>query len=260
MKFIDTHCHLDFSCFDADRAALISRLINKGIVAAVVPGVSADNWSAVLDLAANHAMIYPALGIHPCFLEQTQKPDLDQLAVLIETNRNNIVAVGECGLDFVVAGNDEQRERQHYFFEAQLSLAKQFELPVILHQRKSHDLILRALRKSRLPQGGVIHAFSGSYQQAMQYIELGFKLGIGGTITYDRAMKTREVISKVPLDALVLETDAPDMPIYGRQGERNSPEYIGEVFAVLTLLRNESPSEIEQQLLATSVALFTLNS
>ena len=137
-------------------------------------------------------------------------------------------------------------------------MAKQFQLPVILHHRKSHDIILRQLRQYQLPKGGVIHAFSGSYQQAMQYIQLGFKLGVGGTITYERAVKTRAVMAKVPLDALVLETDAPDMPICGRQGQRNSPEYLPEILAVLALLRHEPIEQITQVLWATTCALFAL--
>ncbi|MFT4925273.1 MAG: TatD DNase family protein [Phenylobacterium sp.] len=255
MTFIDSHCHLDFACFDADREAVIS-----SVTAAIVPAVGADNWSAVLALASNHPNVYPALGIHPCFIptEQDVTPLIDQLTALITSNRSNIVAIGECGLDFVHANDEAQRQLQLVYFTAQLQLAKQFALPVILHHRKSHDIILRSLRQRQLAQGGVIHAFSGSYQQAMQYIDLGFKLGIGGTITYDRAIKTRQVIARVPLEALVLETDAPDMPIYGRQGERNSPQFIGEIFAVLCLLREESAQVIEQTLLATTKDLFGL--
>jgi TatD DNase family protein len=258
VKLIDTHCHLDFADFDADRSALLAAMAAKGVIAAIVPGVSANHWQNVLALAAAHPNIYPALGIHPCFIDQSQPDDLNRLEALIDKQQKKLVAIGECGLDFVVAQTDEQRQLQLVYFNAQLVLAKQFKLPVIIHHRKSHDIILRQLRAHKLPKGGVVHAFSGSYQQAKQYLDLGFKLGVGGTVTYERAIKTRDVIAKVPLAGLVLETDAPDMPIYGRQGARNSPEFINEIFTVLTQLRDEPASDIEAQLLNNTREVFGL--
>ncbi|NQZ07668.1 MAG: TatD family hydrolase [Algicola sp.] len=253
MELIDSHCHLDFAEFDEDRDTLIDSLLTRGVSSVIVPAVKPGNWQTVLDLTAKHDNLYPALGIHPCFLEGSKRHDVDDLAALIEQNPQ-VIAVGECGLDFTLDNVDEQR----YYFTAQIKLAQQFKLPLIIHHRKCHDIILAFLRKFKPQQGGVIHAFSGSYQQAQQYIDLGFKLGIGGTITYSRAGKTREVVCKVPLESLILETDAPDMPIYGRQGERNSPAYLGEVFTVLTLLRDEPAVEIEKQLLANTRSLFSL--
>ena len=265
MELIDSHCHLDFAEFDEDRDTLIDGLLARGVSSGIVPAVKPGNWQTVLDLTAKHDNLYPALGIHPCFLDGTgaesevvksgvvKRSHIDDLAALIEQNPQ-VIAVGECGLDFTLDNVDEQR----YYFTAQIKLAQQFKLPLIIHHRKCHDIILAFLRKFKPQQGGVIHAFSGSYQQAQQYIDLGFKLGIGGTITYSRAIKTREVVCKVPLESLILETDAPDMPIYGRQGERNSPAYLGEVFTVLTLLRDEPAVEIEKQLLANTRTLFSL--
>jgi TatD DNase family protein len=260
VNLIDSHCHLDFDIFDEDRDKLIKGLGNRGISSVVVPAIGRENWQKVLDLATRFSTVYPALGIHPCFLAKAEKSHIDDLAALIELHNQpnsgkvRVVAVGECGLDFSLDNVDLQR---HYFTE-QIALANQFKLPLIIHHRKSHDIVLAFLRKYKPQKGGIIHAFSGSYQQAQQYIDLGFKLGIGGTITYSRAEKTRDVVSKVPLDSLVLETDAPDMPIYGRQGERNSPEYIGEVFTVLTLLRDEPAAEIEKALLRTTKSMFDL--
>ena len=242
IELIDTHCHLDFAQFDEDRDALLAELPTKGVSAIVNPSVNAQNWQRVIELAAKHDNIHAALGLHPCFLDEAKPADLRTLSQLVETHKP--VAIGECGLDFTLDNHDVQ----HYFFTAQLTLAKQHDLPVLLHHRKSHDIILKALRQYKLPKGGIIHAFSGSHQQAMQYVDLGFKLGIGGTITYDRAEKTREAISNVPLEALVLETDAPDMPIYGRQGSRNSPIYIGEIFTVLGMLL-----EVDQPTLAAQL-------
>jgi TatD DNase family protein len=266
MELIDSHCHLDFMEFDEDRDTLIDNLLTRGVASVIVPAVKPGNWQSVLDLTAKHKNLYPALGIHPCFLEDSsahsrvvgnndtvKRSDIDDLAALIEQSPQ-VVAVGECGLDFTLDNVDEQR----YYFTAQIKMAQQFKLPLIIHHRKCHDIVLAFLRKFKPQHGGVIHAFSGSQQQAEQYIDLGFKLGIGGTITYPRAVKTREVVSKVPLESLILETDAPDMPIYGRQGKRNSPEYLGEVFTVLTLLRDEPAVEIEKQLLANTRGLFSL--
>lgn len=255
MQIIDTHCHLDFSAFDDDRKALIEALPTRGVVGVVNPAVSFENWQRVLDLAKEHESIYPALGIHPVFLDTAEKSHIDDLRTLLEAHRTQVVAVGECGLDMSIENIDDQR----YYFTEQLKLAQEFDLPVIIHHRKSHHLLIPFIKKYLPKKGGVIHAFSGSYEQAMQYIDLGFKLGIGGTITYDRAQKTRDTIAEVPLESLVLETDAPDMPIHGRQGKRNSPEYLGEIYTVLTLLRNESAVDIEHQLLQNSKELFGLS-
>ena len=254
MQLIDTHCHLDFAAFDDDRKTLIDALPTRGVVGVVNPAVSFENWQRVLDLAKAHESIYPALGIHPMFLDNAEKSHIDDLKGLLEKHREDVVAVGECGLDLSLENIDVQR----FYFTEQLKLAQEFELPVIIHHRKSHHLLIPFIKKYTPQKGGVIHAFSGSYEQAMHYVELGFKLGIGGTITYDRAQKTRDTISRVPLEALVLETDAPDMPIHGRQGKRNSPEYLGEIYTVLTLLRDEPGNEIEAQLLKNSNELFGL--
>lgn len=252
MKLIDTHCHLDFAAFDEDRKGLLEVLPTKGITKIVNPSVSFENWQRVLDLAASVEMVHPALGIHPMFLDNAETSHIDDLRRLIEHHRQAVVAVGECGLDL----SQDNIEQQRFYFAEQLKIAQDFDLPVIIHHRKSHHLLLPFLKKYRVAKGGVIHAFSGSYEQAMQYIELGFKLGIGGTITYDRAEKTRETITRVPLEALVLETDAPDMPIHGRQGKRNSPEYLGEIFTVLSLLTEVPGPELESQLLKNSCGLF----
>jgi len=255
-SLIDTHCHLDFEQFDQDRSALIANLATKGVTDVIVPAVYKNNWQGVLDLAAKHDNVHAALGIHPCFIDRSDLSDCEQLTKLATEQRDNIVAIGECGLDFSL----DTVEQQRHYFTAQIKLAVELELPLIIHHRKSHDIILAFLRKFKPPCGGVIHAFSGSDQQAHQYIDLGFKLGIGGTITYSRASKTRDVVAKVPLESLVLETDAPDMPIYGRQGERNSPFYLGEIFTVLSLLRaeqyDESPKTVAEQLRANTKSLF----
>jgi TatD DNase family protein len=253
-QLIDSHCHLDFEQFDEDREVLIDGLLAKDVTDVIVPGVHQGNWQRVLDLAAKYEHIHPALGIHPCFMAKSKHSHIDDLAAMVEQHKDKLVAIGECGLDFSL----EDIEPQRFYFAEQIKLAQEHKLPLIIHHRNSNDIVLAFLRKYKPEAGGVIHAFSGSEQQARQYIDLGFKLGLGGTITYPRAQKTREVVTKVPLESLILETDAPDMPIYGRQGKRNSPQYLGEIFTVLTLLRDEPAVEMAAQLRLNTQQLFNL--
>ena len=254
IQLIDTHCHLDFEQFDNDRESLIANLATKEVSDVIVPAVHQGNWQSVLDLCAAHDNLHAALGIHPCFMHKAEPKDIDALSELALNQRANIVAIGECGLDFSL----ETVEQQRHYFTAQIKLACELDLPLIIHHRNSHDIIWAFLRKYKPARGGVIHAFSGSLQQAERYIDLGFKLGVGGTITYSRAQKTRDVISGVPVECLMLETDAPDMPIFGRQGERNSPEYLKEIFAVLCLLRDQNGAELANQLRINTRDLFKI--
>ena len=251
---IDSHCHLDFEPFDIDRESLIANLATKGVSDVVVPAVHKGNWQRVIDLCGAHENLHAALGIHPCFMHKAERKDCDELALMAQQYREQIVAIGECGLDFSL----DTLEQQRHYFTFQIKLACELDLPLIIHHRNSHDIIWAFLRKFKPPKGGVIHAFSGSLQQAERYIDLGFKLGVGGTITYSRAQKTREVMAKVPVESLLLETDAPDMPIFGRQGERNSPYYLKEVFAVLCLLREQAGDELAKQLAQNTRQLFAL--
>jgi TatD DNase family protein len=241
---IDSHCHIDFADFDDDRAMVIAQCQQLSINTLVVPGTQAASWANLLALSQTYPAIHVALGIHPYFLDAFQPSDLQLLSDLIATHRQRIVAVGEIGLDGSLTHNYAQ---QLEVFSQQLALASTFALPVILHHRHSHNDLIRLLKQQRFNFGGIIHAFSGSFQEAQRYIDLGFKLGIGGTITYQRAVKTRDVVSQVPLDSLVLETDAPDMPPTGLQGLRNSPVNLPLVLKALVALRQESEEEIIQQ-------------
>jgi TatD DNase family protein len=240
---IDSHCHLDFADFDVDRAAVIAHCQQLSINTLVVPGTQAASWANLLALSEAYSAIRVALGIHPYFLDAFQPADLQQLCDLIAAYRSNIVAVGEIGLDGYIA---QSYALQLEVFSQQLEIANTFALPVILHHRRSHNDLIRLLKQQRFEFGGIVHAFSGSLQEAQNYIDLGFKLGIGATITYPRARKTREVVSQVPLDSLVLETDAPDMPPSGLQGLRNSPENLPLIVKALVALRQESEEEIIQ--------------
>jgi len=253
MLFTDSHCHLDFTEFQNDLAHLVEQCSLLAIKRIIIPSVGPENWQRVLQLVnqptlRNHLSLFPCLGIHPWYLEALSPDELTNLSELASVNQAQLFAIGECGIDGVIAKQQDNLAKQRYFFEQQLQLSKQLNLPVVVHHRQSHDQVLACLKSAKLTCGGILHAFSGSYQQALQYIELGFKLGIGGTITYARAKKTINAVKKLPLEALVLETDAPAMPLYGFQGEINSPIRITQVFAQLALIRSESAQQIAEQL------------
>ena len=226
MEIIDTHCHLDLAAFDADRAAVLERSHTNGVAALVVPGV-----------------LFPALGLHPVYLDEHRvEADIRQLETRLAAERP--VAVGEIGLDYAVAGLD--RDRQQALFEAQLTCARDAGLPVILHVRKAHDQVLATLKRIRVC-GGTAHAFNGSLQQAAQYRELGFMLGFGGMLTFERSTRLRALARALPLEAIVLETDAPDMTVAQHHGERNSPEYLPYCLAALAQVRDEAVAVVAQQ-------------
>jgi TatD DNase family protein len=249
---IDTHCHLDASEFDADRSAIAAMALQKGVGLVVVPAVMRSNFAVVQALANEYPHCAYALGIHPLYVDQSQESDLADLGVMIEqslTTQNHPVAIGEIGLDFFVdeATQNGGRERQEYFFSEQLKIARDFDLPVILHVRRSVDDVLKHLRRIKV-SGGIAHAFNGSFQQANEFIKLGFKLGFGGAMTYPRALKIRELATTLPLEAVVLETDAPDIPPewLGHHG-RNSPSEllrISEVFGQLRGLNSTQVADI----------------
>ncbi|RUO64923.1 TatD DNase family protein [Pseudidiomarina planktonica] len=246
LPLFDTHCHLDFEAFDQDRDAVVERAQHAGVTAIMVPGTSREQQSAVNAVQAKYPdTLITGVGLHPYFIENHSMDDGDWLAQQLADKPQ--LVVGEIGLDATIDHADKQRQ----LFEQQLDLAAKFERPVILHHRKTLDEMVPMIKKVRdkLPDtGGIIHAFSGSMQQAESYVELGFKLGIGGTITYTRAQKTRAVVSELPLSALVLETDAPDMPLAGYQGQRNEPARCRKVFEVLLELRAEPESEVRSAL------------
>ena len=241
---IDSHCHLDFADFDEDRQQVIENCAQLGIGKLVIPGTQASTWSGILQLSQEYPAIKPALGLHPYFLEHFKPADLALLIQLLSQFSDNIVAVGEIGLDHVI---DIAPELQMTVLIQQLQIANDFNLPVILHHRRSHNDLIKTLKQQRFKWGGIVHAFSGSLQEANTYIELGFKLGVGGVITYPRAHKTREVVRLLPLNALVLETDSPDMPPMGKQGLRNSPQNLILILNELSHLRQESPEQIMAQ-------------
>ena len=242
LELIDTHCHLDVADFDADRDQVLARARARGVHRLVIPAVDADHWNPLLELCRRQAGLYPALGLHPVYLEQHRQQDIMALEAALAEHRP--VAVGEIGLDYFVDGLD--RARQQRLFEAQLEAARSAGLPVILHVRKAHDQVLAALRRIRVP-GGIAHAFNGSLQQAQQYLDMGFRLGFGGTLTYARSSKIRALAGTLPLEAIVLETDAPDMAGAAHRGERNSPEYLPDCLQALAEVRQQDPALLAAQ-------------
>jgi TatD DNase family protein len=240
---IDSHCHLDFNCFDHDRTTILDNCTKLSIDTIIIPGTQASKWQKQIDLCHHHPQLRFALGLHPYFLDSFEPAHLIKLSLLLNQYQKKVIALGEIGLDAHI-GIDWKLQIQ--VFEQQLAIADGYRLPVILHHRNSHNELIRILKEKKFTGGGIVHAFSGSLQEAKTYIDLGFKIGVGGGITYSRANKTRKTIAQLPLNSLVLETDAPDMPIMGKQGQRNSPEYLPEIFECLLTLRKETKQEILQ--------------
>jgi len=245
MNIIDTHCHLDAAEFDADREQILKQAIGSGVSMVVVPAVTPDNFSHVAALSAQYPQCCYALGMHPMYVDNISPSDVLKLSALVaETmaQQNKLVAIGEIGLDFYVT--KQNKETQEYFFCEQLNLAQAHDLPVILHVRGAIDEVLKHLRRTKV-KGGIAHAFNGSMQQAEAFIELGFKLGFGGAMTYPRALKIRELAKNLPLEAIVLETDAPDMPpAWLEKKERNSPKELILIATTLADLRGIPVSQI----------------
>lgn len=251
---IDTHCHIDVEEFAPDRSEVIARARAAGVAAQVVPAVTASAWDHLLEVCRAYPGLYPALGMHPVYLDLHRPEHVGALAGLVA--KEPPVALGEIGLDYFVPGMD--REAQQTLFEAQLRIARDHHLPVILHVRKSIDQVLATLRRFRV-RGGIAHAFNGSRQQAEQFLALGFKLGFGGVATYERSQRIRQLVRELPIEALVLETDAPDLPPDAHRGMRNSPEYLPEILHVIAELRRESPEWVAAQTTANACQVLNLS-
>lgn len=233
---IDTHCHLDASEFDADRDAVAAQAWLADVKTIVVPAVQYANFNAVLTICRRYPGCVPALGLHPMYIHAHLPEHLALLRAAIE--RDHPVAIGEIGLDFFVPNLEVAT--QEYYFTEQLKIARDFDLPVLLHSRRANDQVLKQLRRFDIRRG-IAHAFSGSRQQAEAFIRQGFKLGFGGAMTYTRASNLRRLAAELPLEAIVLETDAPDMSPAWLHPQRNSPEQLPRIAAVLADLRGITP-------------------
>ena len=249
--FIDTHCHLDAAEFGDSQAEIVRAAEAVGVNRLVIPSVACSNFDAVRRLCEQYPGCAPAYGIHPMYTDDATPQDIEVLREYLE--RHRAVAVGEIGLDFFIDHYDH--ERQEYFFVEQLKLARDFDLPVLLHIRRAQDTILKHLRQIKV-RGGIAHAFSGSRQQADEFIKLGFKLGFGGAMTYTRAARLRELAATLPLDSLVLETDAPDIPPdFLERGSPNEPKYLPRIAQTLAELRGMPLEQIAQATTANTLAL-----
>lgn len=249
----DTHVHLDLPEYADDLSAVLTASCAAGVARWIVPAVNASAWPRLVQLHQQHRNLFYALGLHPWFLADDAAAALRALADWLERQPPGLVAVGECGLDSKVA---VPMDRQWQALEQQVALACQYHLPLILHSRGSHEPLLGMLRRRRPPAGGVLHGFSGSRQQAEQFIELGFALGIGGVITYPRAQKTRRAVAALPAQWLLLETDGPTMPLAGYQGQRNTPAQVAAVLAELAQLRQDDPPQLAKQIADNVVRIF----
>ncbi len=247
LPLIDTHCHLDLAIFDPDRDAVLQRAFDNAVSDFIIPATIFAHWEKIKALTNKHSHLHPAYGLHPMFMSQHNDQDLDHLAHWLQTEK--AIAVGECGLDFFIFKQQTDRQQaknaQLHLFHSQLALAQQHQLPVILHARKSLDLVLKEIRQHTNPRG-VIHSFSGSEQQAYQLIDQGFYLGFGGPITYMRAKKLRHLVATLPLDALLLETDAPDQPDAKHYQQRNEPAFLIHIATTIAKLRRISIQDVIQ--------------
>jgi len=253
MELIDSHCHLDDDRFDDYREQVIAQAAGAGVMRMVIPATTANRWEKVKQVCADHDGLYPAYGLHPMFVEQHQLVHLRELDEWLE--REQPVAVGECGIDFFRSRVDEKWQRQ--LFLEQLQLANSYQLPLIVHVRKAMDEVISLLRK-HARHGGVVHSFAGSQQQALQLHDLGFKLGIAATVGFERARKLRAVVAAMPDDALLLESDAPDQPGAAHRGQLNQPAYILEHLQTIAELRQCSPEALAATLNQNASQLFKI--
>ncbi len=254
-RLIDSHCHFDDTRFDQDREQAFQRAREAGVGSQIIAGVKAEWWPRQKQVCMDYPGLYPAYGLHPMFLGDHRPQDIERLVSWIE--REQPVAIGECGLDFFI--KDPQPEAQQVLFEAQLELAQHYRLPVIIHARRSVDQVFNSLK--RFPGlKGVVHSFSGSEQQARRLIDLGFLLSFGGPITYERAKRLRSLIQSLPLESLMLETDAPDQPDNGHRGERNESAYLPNVLQTVAELRNQPAVEVAAITSKNAAQLFNIPS
>jgi TatD DNase family protein len=253
MRLIDSHCHLDDDRFDDRRDEVVAEAAAVGVTRMIVAATTANRWEKLKSVCARNDGLYAAYGLHPMFVEQHQAIHLRDLDEWLQ--REEVVAVGECGLDFFNTRVDEKWQKQ--LFQEQLQLADNHHLPVIVHARKSMDEVISLLRHQGR-QGGVIHSFAGSEQQAQQLYDLGFKLGISATLSFERARKLRAVVAAMPLDALLLESDAPDQPGVNHRGHLNQPAYIVEHLQTMAELRNMEIDDLAAALTRNTESLFNL--
>ena len=262
MQLIDSHCHLDFPQFDTDRSQVLAQCHQQGIEKIVLAAISRKPWSRLwrtLDVSVQ-PQLYGTFGLHPYFLAEHQPDDLELLRQQLSKHQHHprLCALGEIGLDFHLRELD--RQQQVFYFTQQLQLAKDFDLPVIIHARKSHAAVIQQLKHYALPRGGIIHAFNGSYELAQEYIKLGFLLGIGGAYTYANARRLRALLPRLPLSSLSLETDSPDMAPAFAAGQRNTPSNLAQICTELAQLIGIPATQLARQTTHNTKKLFAWDS
>lgn len=239
MGLVDAHCHFDFPVFDGRREEILARVRAAGVSDIVIPGVRRRDWERVEKTALAQAGLHYCLGIHPWYVGEHVPEDLDALRDFLSTASPRCVALGECGLDRLKGNLSEQQP----WFEAQIAIAQDLGLPLVVHSVKTHDEVAATLKRKRFSGPVLIHGFSGSVEQGRKLVQLGCFIGIGGVITQERARKTRATVAVLPLESLVVETDAPDMAPAGVLKGRNSPEYLPRIIDALAEVRSE-PTEV----------------
>jgi TatD DNase family protein len=253
MPLVDSHCHLDAAEFDHDRAAVIERARAAGVTRQIVPAVDAAGWPKLRNVCADDHGLFPAYGLHPVYLESHRPEHLDALRGWIE--REHPVAIGECGLDFHLEELDIPTQQR--YFDGQLALAHEYGLPLIVHARQAVDAVIAAIKRAGRVRG-VVHSFSGSVDQARQLWKLDFMVGLGGPVTFERANRLRKLAATMPIEHLLLETDAPDQPDAQHRGQRNEPARITNVLRTIAELRNQDSAEIAAATAANATRLFGL--
>ncbi|MBB5322641.1 TatD family hydrolase [Marinobacter oulmenensis] len=249
---VDAHCHFDFPRFADHRGAEWQEARRRGLGAMVIPGVRQHDWDRVSGVANPKNGIWFCLGIHPWFVQEHSPSDLDQLRDRLAQRPQGCLALGECGLDAIRGDLEVQKE----WFRAQVRLAAEQDWPLVIHSVRTHDQVHSILRQLNWSGPALVHGFSGSYQQAVKLVDIGCYIGVGGVITHDRARKTRDAIARLPADALVLETDAPDMAPSGVAKGENSPVYLPRIFDALCQLRDTPAETLSEILLANTCRLY----
>lgn len=252
-SLIDSHVHTDDERLHPRQQQVLQAARAANIIAQIVPGISRRLWPRVKALCDDHEDLFPCYGLHPCFHDEHTVEDISELAYWL--GRERPVAVGECGLDYHIA--DPDKSRQQHTFASQLALAREFDLPIVIHARKAVEDVIDMIRSSGHCRG-MIHSFNGSAQQADKLINLGYRLSFGGAVTYDRAHRLRKLVAELPLDALLLETDAPDQTDAAHQGRCNEPAFLVDIWQSISALRTEAPETIAAATTNNAIALFKL--
>lgn len=247
--WFDSHCHFDFPEFDGQRDRLVHQLAANQCGGLVVPGINTENWIKLLELKQQYSeFVHIALGLHPYFMEHHQQSHILKLREYLDEYLEQVVAVGEIGLDFhpSIVSSDIECEEQLMFFNEQISVAKEYKLPLIIHSRKAHDIAAKSLRSTRFSMGGIVHGFSGSIQQAKAFCDLGFVIGLGGALTHARANAMQKLVKALKPDQYVVETDAPDMRPAFALDEANSPLNLPQIIEQIAAVREESVQQVRQ--------------